>query len=311
MATIEPFHVSAFSVALGLQDGLTRGAMRGPRFSAPFYGIREGATVVEPLSPADKRLAEYAPQLWELRLLAERYAPRLRPGQFFSHETALGLLHSPTPDEWKPLLHVSCYRPAAAPSARGVSGHRLQIRTPAWTLVGGLPVENPARAWVQASDDWPPDDLIAAADHLVLTKRRLATIDELRAEAAAFRGRALDAVLDDVRDGAESFRETALRLACQRGGLPAPTLNTEVFTSTGRFIARIDQLYPRYRVAAEYDGRQHAMDAAQFARDADRTEAIRAAGWDHIRILRHHLEPDPAPAVAKIAAALTRGGWRP
>ncbi len=76
-------------------------------------------------------------------------------------------------------------------------------------------------------------------------------------------------------------------------------------------IARIDQLYPEFGVAAEYDGRQHADDPAQFARDADRWDAIRAAGWDHVRILRHHLEPDPSSAVAKVRAALVRGGWRP
>ena len=88
-------------------------------------------------------------------------------------------------------------------------------------------------------------------------------------------------------------------------------MNVELHDSFGVLIARVDQLYPPYGVAAEYDGRQHALDARQFARDADRWEAIRAAGWDHVRILRQHLEPDAAVAVAKISAALVRGGWRP
>lgn len=285
--------------------------MRGPAFRSPFYGVREANAAPRVLNEADARLEQYAPHLWQLRLLAERYAPRLRPGQFYSHDTALGLLATPTPDGWDPVLHVSAYRPANGPATTGVNGHRLQVRKPAWRMIRGLPVEDPARAWVQTSTGWSGDDLIAAADSLVLRRRGRTTIDALRAEAAAMRGHVLDAVLDDVRVGAESFRETRLRLACQRAGLPEPVLNVELRDSIGELIARIDQLYPHYGVAAEYDGRQHALDARQFARDADRWEAIRAAGWDHVRILRQHLEPDAAVAVAKIRAALARGGWRP
>lgn len=284
--------------------------MRGPAYLSPFYGVREAISAQRPPIGRDLRLAQYAPDLWELRLLAERYAPRLRPGQFFSHETALALREVPTPAGWAPVLHVSAYRPRGGPAARGVKGHRLQARDPAWNMIRGLPVEHPARAWVQASHAWTGDDLIAAADALVLPTRGLATLDALRAEASLMRGHALDAVLRDVRVGAESFRETQLRLACQRAGLPEPMLNAELRDARGDVIARVDQLYPAFGVAAEYDGRQHALDARQFARDADRWDAIRAAGWDHVRILRHHLVPDPARAVAKVSAALARAGWR-
>ena len=302
-------YVDAFTVAEGIARGHTPGRMRGPAFTAPFHGVRAPAGDPQPRSEADRRLAEYAPHLWQLRLLAERYAPRLRPGQFYSHDTALALLGAPTPRGWTPSLHVSVYRPSARLEARGVIGHRLQARPPDVRVVHGLPVESPARAWVQVSRSWSADDLIAAADSLVLPTRKLATPDEIRSEAAAMRGHALDGVIADVRVGAESFRETRLRLACRRAGLPEPQLNVDLFDDRGTFIARIDQLYEEFGVAAEYDGRHHAADARQFARDADRWEAIRAAGWDHVRILRHHLEPDPRPAVAKIRAALVRGGW--
>ena len=306
----DPDHVGAFSVQMGRDRGLSRGVMRGPGYRAPFYGVREPVLAPRALTTAELRLAQYAPHLWELRLLAERYAPRLRDGQFFSHETALGLREAPTPHGWQPILHVSAHRPGNGPSTEGVIGHRLQIREPGLQMVHGLPVEHPARAWVQASTTWTGDALIAAADSLVQPKRGLTTIAALRAEAATMRGHALDTVLDDIRVGAESFRETQMRLACQRAGLPEPVLNQNLFDAFGRFIARIDQLYPEFGVATEYDGRQHALDASQFARDADRWDAIRAAGWDHVRILRHHLDPDPAPAVAKVTAALARRGWR-
>jgi hypothetical protein len=300
----------AFTVAAAKAHGVSPGRLRGPAFVAPFHGVRLSSRALEPTSDADRRMAMYSPHLWEVLLLARAYAPRLRPGQFFSHETALALLRAPTPPGWKPVLHVSAYRPAPPPEARGVTGHRLQMRTAATRSVDGLPVEDPARAWVQTSRSWSADDLIAAADALVLPQRGLATRAELIAEATAMRGHALDRVLADVRVGAESFRETRLRLACQRAGLPEPQLNVEIFDTAGRFIARVDQLYAEHGVAAEYDGRQHGADPGQFARDADRWDAIRAAGWDHVRILRHHLEPDPAAAVARVRAALIRGGWR-
>ncbi len=133
-------------------------------------------------------IGDVRPHLWELLLLAERYAPRLRPGQFFSHDTALGLLRLPTPRGWKPVLHVSAHRPAPRPEARGVIGHRLQVGPAATSRVEGLPVEDPARAWVQVSRTWPADDLIAAADALVLPRRGLASLAELRAEAARSAG---------------------------------------------------------------------------------------------------------------------------
>ena len=296
----------AFAVRHGLARGLTRGTLRGPRFSSPVYGVREARTGRARPTPEEQRLAEFAPHLLAVRRLAASYAPRMRPDQFFSHDTALALLGVPTPDGWEACLHVSALRPRNGPTARAAIGHRLQQREPAWSFVRGLRIEHPVRAWVQASTVWMHDDLVAAADHLILPKHGLATLDELRAEASRMRRHALDDVLSDVREGSESFRETQLRLACMRAGLPEPELNVGIFAPSGELIARIDQLYRRQRVAVEYDGRQHASDQAQFERDADRWDAIRAAGWDHVRILRKHLVPDPSLAVAKIAAALAR-----
>lgn len=93
--------------------------------------------------------------------------------------------------------------------------------------------------------------------------------------------------------------------------MPEPLLNHELRSPGGTLIARLDLAYPRYRVAVEYDGRVHAEHVAQFRRDADRWDAIRAAGWQHVRILAHHLRPDPGVAVDKVTTALLAGGWTP
>lgn len=180
---------------------------------------------------------------------------------------------------------------------------------PLTRVVHGIPVEDPVRAWVQASRVWRPDDVVAAADFLVSPRRRLATIEELQHEARRIRGHKLDTVCADVREGSESPQETRLRLAIMRSRLPEPVLNLEIFDETGRFLARLDGAYPQYRVAVEYDGRQHADDPAQFARDADRWDDVRREGWDLVRILNHHMRDGAAPAVAKVRAALRRAGW--
>ena len=69
--------------------------------------------------------------------------------------------------------------------------------------------------------------------------------------------------------------------------------------------------YRRYRVGVEHDGRTHAFDETQFARDSDRWDAITSLGWRVVRILSHHLHPDPGVAVRRVADALVDAGWRP
>jgi very-short-patch-repair endonuclease len=242
---------------------------------------------------------------------ARRYFPRLRPGQFFSHTDALAMVGAPTPPGWRPGLHIAVHRPRYPPQTVGVVGHRLQTRDAATLTVAGLPVEHPARAWVQAASLWPTDDLIAAADFLVARRSPLVSLDELRSEAILIRRPGLVTALEEVRDGSESPQETKLRLAVVRAGLPEPQLNWELRDATGRFVARLDQAYPEYRVGVEYDGRQHAADVVQFARDADRWEAIRDEGWLLVRVLNHHLARGGETAVGKVRAALLSAGWRP
>ncbi|WP_194422234.1 hypothetical protein [Microbacterium abyssi] len=166
--------------------------------------------------------------------------------------------------------------------------------------------------WRQVASTWKLDDLIAAGDFLVHTRNKLTTLDDLWAEVHAagdVRGLLKRALLE-IRDGAESARETSLRLAITRAGLPQPELNWDLHDEGGRFVARLDMAYPQYRVAPEYDGRQHA-EGAQFARDADRWDDIRSQRWNLVRVLSHHLHPDPQIAVEKVANALISAGWRP
>ncbi|WP_342000557.1 hypothetical protein MRBLWH7_001407 [Microbacterium sp. LWH7-1.2] len=196
-------------------------------------------------------------------------------------------------------------------------GHRLQLREPATLLLpNGLPIEHPVRAWRQTATLWPFIDLVASADFLVSDRGRrpIASFDELRAEVDAMgdmRGGILRKALVRARGGVRSPRETRLRLLLVDAGLPEPEINWTLRDHRGSGVAELDLAYPRWRVAPEYDGRVHADDARQFAKDADRWDLIRSLGWDHVRILNHHMRGRGDLAVAKVRDALTRAGWRP
>ncbi|GAA5203834.1 hypothetical protein [Microbacterium jejuense] len=252
----------------------------------------------------------------DLHRRATEIAPVLLAGQFFSHDTGLSLAGAPLPFTTSDSrsLHVSARRPAAQPERAGVIGHRLQRRAPAPWRAQGLPIEHPARLWRQVAPMWDLDDLIAAGDFLVSPRRGLLSLDDLRYElsdAGDVTGRRLARALDEIRVGAETAEETKLRLHLTRAGLPEPELNWTLRAPDGRFVARLDLAYPKYRVAPEHDGRTHAFDEKQYARDADRWDDIRKQGWEHIRILSHHMRPDPWVAIERVSEALWNAGWRP
>lgn len=125
------------------------------------------------------------------------------------------------------------------------------------------------------------------------------------------RGGILSRALADVRGGVRSACETRLRLLLRDAGLPEPRTAWNLYDQRGTFVAELDLAYPERLVAVEYDGRVHAADPRQFARDADRWDAIRAQGVDLVRILSHHLVGDGSAAVEKVRAALVRAGWTP
>jgi very-short-patch-repair endonuclease len=288
-----------FTVTDAIGRGVSPDALRRVELRTPYRGLRSFAA---------------EPEADDLRARCLEYRPRLRPWQFFSHETALDLLGAPSPEfPYRVAIHVSAHRPAREPRIPGIVGHRLQIRE---SLVqpddDDIPLEHPVRAWRQAAGQWGVDDLIAAGEFLISGTQPLCTIDELREETLVMgdvKTRKLSRALREMRVGARSPRETKLRLLLVRSGLPEPEINWVLRARNGVAVAELDLAYPRWRVAPEYDGRVHAEDTKQFARDADRWAAIRREGWDHVRILNHHMRGGGAVAVRMVADALARAGW--
>lgn len=278
----------SFGVCDALRRGVSASRLRGSDLARPFHGVR--ATDPPPEEAADPWRARRERLVW----LARAYAPRMSPGQFFSHDTAAALWGAPlsTGDD---VLDVTTLGSGALVRATGVRGHRATSRFATVRDVAGLPVSSPATTWAMLGRDRTVDELVAVGDHLCRNWRRgfgrpgaghppLTTVDELGAALAAGRrlgiGRLREA-LPLVRTDAWSPRETATRLAIVRAGLPEPQLNVDVFDETGGFLACVDLCYPEQRVAIEYQGQRHG---AQYARDVERIERLRAAGWIVIQV---------------------------
>jgi hypothetical protein len=288
--------------ALSFHDAVAKGIGRrrlaAPAVEHPFWGV-----VRERLEdPRDDSFLDSC----------RAFAARMPDHQFFSHGTALRLIGAPTPSGAADEIHVAAHRPSREPRTRGVVGHRLQLRGCATLSVHGLRVEHPVRAWRQAGQRWNALALTQVGDFLIGGRRPLASVEELRHELDVMGGTpALRAALAQLRVGSESPRETELRLILTGAGLPEPELNVGIYDGSGAFVARLDLFYRRYRVAVEYDGRQHAVDERQYRRDADRWDAIRDEGILHVRVLSHHMRDRGRPAVSRVRKALIARGWRP
>jgi len=115
-----------FSVAEAMAAGVSRGRLRRRDLEAPFTGVR-----ALPSENSPDHVDPFARQVHERRVQAYHYAPRLRPGQFLSHESAVAIRGGPLPlvyppapdpaDRWKDAADAADARPAP------MDGHLLDV----------------------------------------------------------------------------------------------------------------------------------------------------------------------------------------
>lgn len=251
---------------------------------------------------------------------------RMPAGHFFTHTTAARIWLAPLQRSFMPTeaLHVGTPYPARAPRLRGVRGHQIADSHLIVVDRFGFPVADPASTWLQlaATPGVSLDELIIVADHLVLVPeyvnpadpRPFVTLDELRMRMAGYSGRGARRAreaLEHVRVGSESRRETQLRLAIVRAGLPEPELNQVIYSKTGERIGRADKVYRRYKLIVEYDGQQHRTDSVQYDRDMTRTEEFIRADWFPLKIRKEEMRNGAAEATRRVERALRERGWTP
>jgi very-short-patch-repair endonuclease len=149
----------------------------------------------------------------------------------------------------------------------------------------------------------------AIGDSLIRACRTSAR--ELLDAALAWRGRGAKQARRAaryVRDGVDSAMESRLRMLLVLAGLPAPQVNFIVRHPDGSWRMRFDLCYPALKLIIEYDGRQHAMNSAQWQRDLKRREELDALGWRIIVVTAADLYDAPEQVLARVRDALVERG---
>jgi len=191
----------------------------------------------------------------------------------------------------------------------GVAAH-LGTITAQTTICDGVPISTPEQAFLDlASVGVSLVDLVVAGDSMVKVNdldplRFLASADgyEGRNARRARRAAAL------VRAGVDSPMETRIRLLVVLAGLPEPHVNFIVRVADGRWRWRFDLCYPEYKLIIEYDGRQHAYDAAQWSHDLERREWLDQDGWRILIVISEGIYGDPLRTLQRVRSALEERG---
>jgi hypothetical protein len=153
--------------------------------------------------------------------------------------------------------------------------------------IDGMRVTAPARTALDIARRYPVNISVAAIDALAqAVEVKPADIELLVDRYRSRRGMArARAALELIDDGAQSPKETWLRLLLIRGGLPAPQTQIPVRDEFGCVIAYLDMGWEDVLVAVEYDGDHHRTDRSQYVKDIRRLEVVEGRGWIVVRVV--------------------------
>jgi hypothetical protein len=186
-------------------------------------------------------------------------------------------------------------------------------------LVDDLPVMRPERIVIELASVYRSANFIERVLHAA-RRQRLITHESTRAtfERLAGRGRPGIAVVREALERwvpserpTESEMETLLLQMFRHTGIPAPTLQYEIFDSSGRFVARVDAALPEYRIVIEYDSMQEHTDEWALARDATRRNRLLALGYQPFTARHRDLKLGGDELAGAIRACMRRATPEP
>lgn len=190
-------------------------------------------------------------------------------------------------------------------STKGVLARGCAIDDDEICQSDGMAVTTPARTALDLLCWYPTDAAITAVDALSRATRLKTADIELLAERHQGRRGIVQAraALGLVDPGAESPKETWLRLVIIRAGFPRPQTQVSVYNEYGVLIAEVDMGYEDLKVAFEYEGIHHRIDRRVFDKDIRRHDALIELGWI---VLRFTSEDTAGNVERRVAEALAR-----
>ncbi|BBZ08836.1 hypothetical protein MDOR_30050 [Mycolicibacterium doricum] len=155
-------------------------------------------------------------------------------------------------------------------------------------VMDGLLVTTPRRTAFDLARHLPRDSAVAHLD--ALARATGITAAEVLALAERYpRARGLPRAriaLDLMDGGAQSPKESELRLTLIDGGLPRP--RTQISVTDGYREAFIDMGYDEPKVGLDYEGTHHSTDRGRYVYDIGRAELIDSEGWIDIKVVKEH-----------------------
>ncbi|SKQ96076.1 cullin, a subunit of E3 ubiquitin ligase [Mycobacteroides abscessus subsp. abscessus] len=174
------------------------------------------------------------------------------------------------------------------------------------TRISGLPVTHRVRTAFDLGRYQPRTRAMGCLDALM--RNQVFALDEVAGLSQRYpevRGvRQLRELLPLIDAGAQSPRESLIRLQLRDAGLPRAQTQVPVFDGYTP-IAFLNIGWPQYLVAVEYDGDHHRRDRRQYVKDLARLRMLEERGWIVIRVIA---EESPGAWIARTTAALRSRG---
>ena len=172
-------------------------------------------------------------------------------------------------------------------------------------MVSGVPTTTPARTAFDIACRNSVGNAVAAVDALARATRF--NVADAQVLANRYKGhrnvRRARRALTLIDAGAESPRETWLRLLLIDAGYPRPQTQIPVYGEYGELVALLDLGWEDVKIALEYEGDHHRTDRRQFHRDIARYEALPDLGWITVRVTAEDM---PGGILRRVAAAWSR-----
>jgi very-short-patch-repair endonuclease len=172
-------------------------------------------------------------------------------------------------------------------------------------VVDGVRVTIPERTALDLASRFPIDPAVAAVDALIqATHLKIADVEQLVERYRGRRGiKAARAALELVDGGAQSPKETWLRLLLIRARFPRPQTQIAVRNEWGWAEAYLDMGWEGIKVAVEYDGDHHLSNRRQYVKDIRRLEMLERMGWIVVRVVAEDHRDDIIRRVAEARAS--------
>ena len=154
----------------------------------------------------------------------------------------------------------------------------------------GLSVTTPERTAFDLGRRGRLGDAVARLDALAqATDFKVSAVEELVSRHRHTRGlRQFESALDLMDAGAESPKETWLRLLAIRAGYPRPRTQIPVLSPDGNRWYYLDMGWEDLMLALEYDGDHHRTTRELFAYQIERTEDLHESGWTVVTAAARH-----------------------